>query len=286
MLMSDIRGQSETAGTILLVGLVITTVTLAGGVMLFGYLNQASVNEPLVNLEIEPEDGDDIRIQHSGGENIDTETTKVMANSSTLGSLTDADSFDGDQDGRFVTGESVTYTPSISEDTIDVLIIDRSTNTVIERETITLEDIFDFTSGDDVIDEVNDLQDLTDGRCGDEENVCEEDLDRNEEDIDGFGYVESTDDADVDLDGVDVEGALVVNVGGEVGGVNIQTGLIKGDVYIKAHGEDADVDVDLDDGTIERDLKIDTAGDVDVDIEDGTVEGNIDESADLDLSEP
>ena len=286
MLMSDIRGQSETVGTILLVGLVITAVTLAGGVMLFGYLNQASVNEPLVNLEIEPEDGDDIRIQHSGGENIDTETTKVMANSSTLGSLTDADSFDGDQDGRFVTGESVTYTPSISEDTIDVLIIDRSTNTVIERETITLEDIFDFTSGDDVIDEVNDLQDLTDGRCGDEENVCEEDLDRNEEDIDGFGYVESTDDADVDLDGVDVEGALVVNVGGEVGGVNIQTGLIKGDVYIKAHGEDADVDVDLDDGTIERDLKIDTAGDVDVDIEDGTVEGNIDESADLDLSEP
>lgn len=286
MLMSDIRGQSETVGTILLVGLVITTVTLAGGVMLFGYLNQASVNEPLVNLEIEPEDGDDIRIQHSGGENIDTGTTEVMADSSTLGSLTDADSFDGDQDGRFVTGESVTYTPSISEDTIDVLIIDRSTNTVIERETITLEDIFDFTSGDDVIDEVNDLQDLTDGRCGDEENVCEEDLDRNEEDIDGFGYVESTDDADVDLDGVDVEGALVVNVGGEVGGVNIQTGLIKGDVYIKAHGEDADVDVDLDDGTIERDLKIDAAGDVDVDIEDGTVEGNIDESADLDLSEP
>lgn len=286
MLMSDIRGQSETVGTILLVGLVITAVTLAGGVMLFGYLNQASVNEPLVNLEIEPEDGDDIRIQHSGGENIDTETTEVMADSSTLGSLTDADSFDGDQDGRFVTGESVTYTPNISEDTIDVLIIDRSTNTVIERETITLEDIFDFTSGDDVIDEVNDLQDLTDGRCGDEENVCEEDLDRNEEDIDGFGYVESTDDADVDLDGVDVEGALVVNVGGEVGGVNIQTGLIKGDVYIKAHGEDADVDVDLDDGTIERDLKIDTAGDVDVDIEDGTVEGNIDESADLDLSEP
>lgn len=173
MLPSDTRGQSETIGTLLLVGMLVVTITLAGGAAVDNYLNQASADEPLVDLEIESEDSDKINIQHLGGEVIDTETTVVMVNGSILGVFAEADSFDGDRDGRFRPSESVTFTHSISEGTIDVLVIDQARNVVIEQEEITLvEPGFDPTDGDDVVDEVE-SEGIAGGKCEEGGNVCE-----------------------------------------------------------------------------------------------------------------
>ena len=280
MLLSDIRGQSETVGTILLIGLVLIAVTISGAIILSNYLNQEAVNEPLVDLEIESEDGDNINVQHMGGESIDTETMEVIVNNSVIGSFADANSFDGDQDGRFVTGESVTFASGISEGTIEVLVVDQETNTVVERDEITITSIFDLTNGDDVVEEINSLENLNEGKCGDEKNSCEENELDIQEDVDGFAYVESTEDAEVEIEEGDLGGAMVVNAKKEAQ-AEIEDGTVGGDVYMRTHDDEGEVEIE--DSTVEGDIKIDADGEVEVETEGSTIEGDINESADVDL---
>lgn len=287
MLPSDTRGQSETIGTLLLVGMLVITITLAGGAAVANYLSQASVDKPLVDLEIESEDSDKINIQHLGGEAIDTETTVVMVDGSILDSFEEADSFDGDRDGRFRAGELVTFKHSMSEGTIEVVVIDQASNVIIEQEEITLvKPEFDPTNGDDVVDEVE-SEGIDRGKCEEGGNICEstDEFELEEDDIDGFAYFEDEEEVTVELEDTSVAGAVVVNAG-EEGEIEIEGGTIEGDLYIKSHADDGEIEVEIGDATIEGDIKVDANGEIEVETEETKVEGEVDETASLDLSEP
>lgn len=287
MLPSDTRGQSETIGTLLLVGMIVISITLVGGAAVANYLNQASVDEPLVDLEIESEGSDKINIQHLGGEAIDTETTVVMVNGSILGAFEEADSFDGDRDGRFRSGELVTFKHSMSEGTTEVVVIDQASNVLIEQEEITLvKPEFDPTDGDDVVDEVE-SEGIDGGKCEEGGNICEstDEFEREEDDIDGFVYFEDEEEVTVELEDTSVAGAVVVNAG-EEGEIEIDGGMIEGDLYIKSHTDDGEIEVEIEDATIEGDLKVDANGEIEVETEETTVEGEVDETASIDVSEP
>jgi len=58
----------------------------------------------------------------------------------TLGTLGDIGSFDGNRDEVFSIGESITINPSASRGTIEVLVVDKTTNSIVKREEIILVD--------------------------------------------------------------------------------------------------------------------------------------------------
>ena len=134
---SDIRGQSETVGTIFLLGVITIGISLVGGAAAFNYIDQESVNKPLVNLEIQAEDGDNVVVNHMGGESLDTGSTVIIVRGSILTTLAGADSFDGVRDGQFKTGESIRHHLG-SRGAVKVFVVDEDVGEVVASEVITL----------------------------------------------------------------------------------------------------------------------------------------------------
>ena len=137
---TDTRAQSETLGTILMIAVITASITFAGGAVTVNYFDQASTDKPLAELEIESEDGSNIDIRHTGGEALDMNNTVVIIDGLTLGTLGDIGSFDGNRDEVFSIGESITINPSASRGTIEVLVVDKTTNSIVKREEIILVD--------------------------------------------------------------------------------------------------------------------------------------------------
>jgi len=135
---TDAKGQS-TVAPILLVGLVMVVGSLSAPVFL-DHVGQSSVGGPLADLEIETGNGKDIVINHRGGEPINTESVKIVVDDSTLTTLSDADTFDGNQNGRFSLGESVTHTAD-DEGVVKVAVVDKDTGKTVAHRTIMLSSI-------------------------------------------------------------------------------------------------------------------------------------------------
>ena len=133
----DTRGQSGTVGSILLIGMVIVSITLAGGAATFNYINQESTDEPLTSLEIKSSDEGDVIVNHMGGEPLDIESTVVIVEGSIVTTFAGADSFDGERDGLFNTGESISHSLT-NEGTVEALVVDKNSGEIVASETITL----------------------------------------------------------------------------------------------------------------------------------------------------
>ena len=149
----DTRGQSGTVGSILLIGMVIVSITLAGGAATFNYINQESTDEPLTSLEIKSSDEGDVIVNHMGGEPLDIESTVVIVEGSIVTTFAGADSFDGERDGLFNTGESISHSLT-NEGTVNALVVDENSGEIVASETITLSEggqlwVEDFTTPDE-----------------------------------------------------------------------------------------------------------------------------------------
>lgn len=123
-----------------MIAVITASITFAGGAVTVNYFDQASTDKPLAELEIESEDGSNIDIRHTGGEALDMNNTVVIIDGLTLGTLGDIGSFDGNRDEVFSIGESITINPSASRGTIEVLVVDKTTNSIVKREEIILVD--------------------------------------------------------------------------------------------------------------------------------------------------
>lgn len=128
-------------------------------------------------------------------------------------------------------------------------------------------DPFDETSGPAVVDRIEN-RGLNSDTCSRDRHVCRDTKAYNLNGVTnpGFAYIESDKTVNnVKLKNSEIGGALVVNAGEEISGLSMDGGTVGGDVILRAHGQNADVDVDLSSGgTIEGDLIIVAEGDIDL----------------------
>ena len=120
MIDSRRRGQSEVVSTLLLAGLLIVTLSVAGGFAITNYIDRLSDDTPLADCDIGIEDGE-VTITHTGGESLAEEDIDVILRDGSPGGRYDAEIDDGDEDARFEPGESITA-GSVSTET-DVLLV-------------------------------------------------------------------------------------------------------------------------------------------------------------------
>lgn len=141
-------------------------------------------------------------------------------------------------------------------------------------------DPFDETSGPAVVDHIEN-KGINSDRCSKDRHVCRDTRSYNLNGVTnpGFSYIESDKTINnIKLKNSEIGGALVVNAGEEISGVSMDGGTVGGDVILRAHGQSADIDVDLTNGgTIEGDLIIVGDGDIDLDFnpQKTTIEGDL-----------
>ena len=119
-LFDGIRAQSEVIDSLLLVGFITISVSLAGGLVLANYSGQVSDDRPLAECSIEYTN-DVVTVTHTGGDPVEvTRLTTRLRNDSSRTEL----SFrvtDGDSDTQFETGESASFGSLTSETTVLVV---------------------------------------------------------------------------------------------------------------------------------------------------------------------
>ena len=227
--------------------------------------NQLSVDLDITEVEVDADDIVVVEIDEPSIESGKRRTIKAMVECSDPGERTVKISLTASGDGIEVFLEE-------AEDDI----LERSFELVCKES--------DFSDCINVVDEINDNP----GANGRTETGT---VSLDGDDIDGYLYVEAAGDnqLDIDLDSLNVNGAIVVNA--DIGGNSINLTLddveVDGDICIKGHGE-VDTTPDLSNvNNVSGDVKADVDGDADFsDVYKEDVEGEIDEDADLGFSNP
>lgn len=133
------RGQSETVGVVLLLGVVVIIVSLVSAAVLADIDREQT---PLADLDISA-DETDVRLVHAGGDTFDTEAVAVVVrddDESTRFRLDDANLTDRDGDGRFGPGDEFARAHGLDGESAQVTVVHRPTNTVLAERTVTLSD--------------------------------------------------------------------------------------------------------------------------------------------------
>lgn len=98
------RGQSDVLSTVLMVGLVTITISVAGGAVIANYADQAGDRAPATDCHVEYDET--LTIVHSGGNSIETSRLSVVFQNDSGTSQRPFVVDEGDGDGRFEVGES------------------------------------------------------------------------------------------------------------------------------------------------------------------------------------
>lgn len=136
------RGQSETVGVVILVGVVVLTVSTAGWFVATHYLDQARAHPTFADADVNATE-DTLVVTHRGGERLPEAgvTVIVRSGAGTVRYDMASDPIDrsGDGDGTFEPGESVTFAHSL-DGSLDVLLVNRRNNDVFVRATVRVPD--------------------------------------------------------------------------------------------------------------------------------------------------
>lgn len=118
------RSQSEVTGIVLMTAVVVILMAIIGVVVLSSVDTQ---NEPVVNLDVSV-NSSTVTVEHHGGSSLKVNNTIliIQGDKKTLSMST----IQGDQDWLFEAGEVLRY-PYTSNGTVRILIVHRSTNTVL-----------------------------------------------------------------------------------------------------------------------------------------------------------
>jgi hypothetical protein len=101
------RGVSEVLGAVLMTGVVVLSISVAGAAMLPLFGDVGTSGAPLVDCDITA-DGDEVLITHGGGDRVDTAALRVVIEDASSGrTITPFPGGVGDGDGEFERGESV-----------------------------------------------------------------------------------------------------------------------------------------------------------------------------------
>lgn len=131
------RAQSEVVGTVLLIGVVTLTVSVAGVGVLSSM--QASTDDPQATLDGRLT-GSSLELVHRGGDSLNESELDIrLSNDSTASTVgfEDGEIVAGDSDGEFKRGELWRDTTAIPSDSrLDVWVIHDPTDTILYEDTL------------------------------------------------------------------------------------------------------------------------------------------------------
>lgn len=131
------RGQSEVIGPVLLIGVFAVVITVAGGLLLAGYLDDADEESP-VDLDATA-NGTHVTVQHRGGETLATGEVTVILRRDGVESESSLDAwtqFLDDGDDWFEPAERATTTHGLDPGTVEVVVVHRSSGSRLYDETL------------------------------------------------------------------------------------------------------------------------------------------------------
>ncbi|KTG08789.1 hypothetical protein AUR64_13260 [Haloprofundus marisrubri] len=126
------RGQSETVGVVLLLGVVVV-ITSVGGVAVLAAIDASTPETPPVDIAIEATETD-IIVTHGGGGTLDGGHVDVI-----LQTDTDERRYESVFEDEVTPGDEVTLTHEMSG-SLTVLVVDTESDSVVARETVVLAD--------------------------------------------------------------------------------------------------------------------------------------------------
>lgn len=129
------RGQSETIGVILLIGVVVTLVFLVGFVVFGDFQSQVS-DDQRANID-STTTVDNVTLDHRGGDSMDAADVTVIVSGTDeeSGALEDGTLERGTDSGRFDPGDRWTWDHSVSGDTLRLVVVHDPTNTILHEDT-------------------------------------------------------------------------------------------------------------------------------------------------------
>lgn len=129
------RAQSDVIGVALLTGVVVIAVGVAGGIFLASSGDEASSENPLLDVDVTLTDST-IRVAHAGGDSIAITDLAVVVDGDTERNRYDLDpaNVTGNGDGLFEPGEVWKRDHASSDRTATVLVVHEPSNVVIAEE--------------------------------------------------------------------------------------------------------------------------------------------------------
>lgn len=132
------RAQSEVTGTMLLLGVVAVVVTVAGGLLLAGYLDEATRSRPPVDLDAEVT-ATEVRLTHAGGQAVTAADVTVVLRQGGSESRSQLSTWTferDDGDGRFEPSERATRSHGFGSGDVEVVVVHRPTDGVLLDEPV------------------------------------------------------------------------------------------------------------------------------------------------------
>ena len=131
------RGQSETVGVVLLIGVVVTLVSLVSVVIL---QDIGGSDDPLADLEVSANETN-VTVDHRGGDTLAVDDLAVVLRADEGDkrfTVAPANLTDRNGDGRFGFGDSVDRAHGLAGDSAEVAVVHTPSNTVLAQESVTL----------------------------------------------------------------------------------------------------------------------------------------------------